>query len=327
MNRNNILSRLYILFVLGLLLLINVTLAQTNAKTKRLIKLSKENNGIIKLDSNSYFKYTQGKREYGMVVLLTALGDQFRCFPCREFNSEYKLVASNFQKTSNPERVFFGHLDFNDGQAVYQQLGLQTAPNIFYFPPSDASGKKDAVKYDLARNGFTAEPFADFIVQQSGVRFSVVRPYDYFKLFAKVFLGLGALAVLKIIYPYFRVILFHKHTWTFITLLIVLVMTSGHMFNRIRNTPYAVPGPNGQLNYVANGFSNQFAIETQIVASMYGVLAFAVVALSISIPKFDDAWRQRIGVYIWTVCFIVIFSCLISLFKIKNGGYPFKLLL
>lgn len=70
--------------LLILFLLFAVTcLGQANVKTTNLIKLSKENNGVVKLDSNAYFKYTQGKRAYGMVVLLTALGSQFRCVPCR----------------------------------------------------------------------------------------------------------------------------------------------------------------------------------------------------------------------------------------------------
>ncbi|ORZ18609.1 hypothetical protein BCR42DRAFT_325022 [Absidia repens] len=302
---------------------------QTDAKTKKLIKLATENKGskgVVKLDSNAYFKYTQGKRDYGMVVLLTALGDQFRCVPCREFDPEYKLVASSFQKTKHSDRVFFGHLDFMDGQAVYQQLAIQTAPNVLYFPPSGAGEKKEPIKYDLARNGFAAEPLAEFVKHQSGISFNVVRPFDYGQFIAKVILGLGVLASIKLVYRYFSFILFHKNTWTAITIVTVLVMTSGHMFNRIRNTPYSVPGPNGQLSYVAAGFSSQYGIETQLVASIYGVLAFAVVSLAYSVPRFDDKWRQRVGVYIWTSCFIVIFSCLMAFFKIKNEAYPFKIL-
>ncbi|CAO3598960.1 unnamed protein product [Absidia cylindrospora] len=261
-----------------------------------------------KINSNAYFKYTQGKRDYGMVVLLTALGDQFQCVPCREFDPEYKLVASSFQKTKHSGHVFFGHLDFMDGQAVYQQLAIQTAPNVLYFPPSGAGEKKEPIKYDLARNGFAAEPLAEFVN---------INP---------VILGLGVLATIKLVYRYFSFILFHKNTWTAITIVTVLVMTSGHMFNRIRNTPYSVPGPNGQLSYVAAGFSSQYGIETQLVASIYGVLAFAVVSLTYAVPRFDDKWRQRVGVYIWTSCFIVIFSCLMAFFKIKNEAYPFKIL-
>ncbi|KAI8339471.1 hypothetical protein BC941DRAFT_349526 [Chlamydoabsidia padenii] len=299
---------------------------QRDAKAKRLVKLSQENNGIVTLDSNAYFKYTQGKRDYGLVVLITAVGDEFRCVPCRAFDPEYKLVASSVFKTEHANRVFFGHLDFKDGQAVYQQLGIQTAPNVFYFPPSETSENKEPIKYDLAQKGFAAEPFADFIKERSGINFRVARPFDYGNFIAKVILGLAVLATLKLVYRHFSFILFHKNTWALISIVTVLVMTSGHMFNRIRNTPYSMPGPNGQLSYVASGFSSQYGIETQLVASIYGVLAFAVVSLAYTVPQFDDKWRQRVGVYIWTSCFIVIFSCLMALFKIKNEGYPFKLM-
>lgn len=57
------------------------------------------------------------------------------------------------------------------------------------------------------------------------------------------------------------------------------------------------------------------------------MLAFSVIALIKSVPQFDDHGRQRAGVYIWMACLIFIFSCLLAIFKIKNGGYPFKLLL
>ena len=40
------------------------------------------------------------------------------------------------------------------------------------------------------------------------------------------------------------------------------------MFNHIRSVPYAMPDGKGGLNYFANGFQNQFGLETQIVAAM-----------------------------------------------------------
>jgi len=36
--------------------------------------------------------------------------------------------------------------------------------------------------------------------------------------------------------------------------------------------------------------------------------------------------KQRIGVYLWLGLLVVVFSLLMKLFKIKNGGYPFRLL-
>ncbi|KAI8376548.1 uncharacterized protein BYT42DRAFT_594368 [Radiomyces spectabilis] len=300
--------------------------AQKDTKKQKLLKLAKENNGLVHLNSRSYSQFTEGRRNYGIVVLLTALDDRFRCIPCREFDPEYRLVASSYQKTQDPSRVFFGRLDFNDGQEIYQKLGLQTAPNVFYFPPSDSGAKKEPIRYDIARSGFTAETFAEFLTGETGATVPVHRPFDYFKAGVKIFMVLGLAASIKLAYAHLGFIIFHKNTWAAISIIIVLVMTSGHMWNRIRNPPYVMPGPNGKINYVANGFTQQLGMESQIVASMYGVLAFAVVSLAVSVPKFDDKLRQRIGVYIWMGCIIIVFSCLVNMFKLKNGSYPFSLL-
>lgn len=83
---------LFCAFVISILCSVS---GQHDAKTKRLAKLSQDNHGLVKLDSNSYFKYTQGKRDYGLVVLITALGDQFRCVPCRYVKKRHGLVMSS----------------------------------------------------------------------------------------------------------------------------------------------------------------------------------------------------------------------------------------
>lgn len=41
-----------------------------------------------------------------------------------EFDPEYSLVAKGFQKSKDNEELFFGHLDFSDGQAVFQKVNL-----------------------------------------------------------------------------------------------------------------------------------------------------------------------------------------------------------
>ena len=40
------------------------------------------------------------------------------------------------------------------------------------------------------------------------------------------------------------------------------------MFNHIRKVPYAGGDGKGGLSYFAGGFSNQFGMETQIIAAM-----------------------------------------------------------
>lgn len=74
----------------GLLLLVALLVqclafvaAQSDSKLQRLSKIASSNNGLVKLTSNSFNQYTEGKRKYGIVVLLTALDDRIHCSPCR----------------------------------------------------------------------------------------------------------------------------------------------------------------------------------------------------------------------------------------------------
>lgn len=57
-----------------------------------------------------------------------------------------------------------------------------------------------------------------------------------------------------------------------------------------------------------------------------GLLAFSIVALSVLVPAQTSAVKQRVGVYLWLGMLVVVFSLLMKLFKMKNGGYPFSLL-
>jgi len=66
-------------------------------------------------------------------------------------------------------------------------------------------------------------------------------------------------------------------------------------------------------------------METQIVAIIYALLAFSTISLSLKIPRIENAGKQRIAVIIWNVVLLCLFSFLISVFKIKNAGYPFWL--
>lgn len=65
-----------------LLVCISFVFAQTDPKKEKLISLVNED-GLVRLNANTFDRFAEGKRNYGMVVLLTALGSQFKCHPCR----------------------------------------------------------------------------------------------------------------------------------------------------------------------------------------------------------------------------------------------------
>lgn len=105
----------------------------------------------------------------------------------------------------------------------------------------------------MMHSGFSAESFAEFLSRESGHKVTVSRPINYLHLAFKVFLAVGAAAVLKLVYRHFGFIFYHKTTWTVISILIILTMTSGYMWNRIRTPPFVMPGKNGEVNYIASG--------------------------------------------------------------------------
>jgi oligosaccharyltransferase complex subunit gamma len=113
------------------------------------------------------------------------------------------------------------------------------------------------------------------------------------------------------------------------------------MFNHIRKVPYVAGDGRGGISYFAGGFSNQFGLETQIVAAMCkftnfevkcpqlidldGLLSFATISLALKVPRISDPKTQQLAVIVWGGVIFVMYSFLLSVFRIKNGGYPFWL--
>lgn len=115
---------------------------------------AKSKNGIITLDSESYEDILSGDRDYGVLVELTALGAQYKCNPCHEFEPVYQELAKSWQRVPKDARdhYFIAELDFADGQSVYQKLQLNTAPTVFYHPPNKGErASKERKQYDLNR--------------------------------------------------------------------------------------------------------------------------------------------------------------------------------
>lgn len=57
------------------------------------------------------------------------------------------------------------------------------------------------------------------------------------------------------------------------------------------------------------------------------MLAFATYTITVTLPNLShDKFRQRVGVYLWLGVTAVMASVLVSIFHVKNSGYPFRLL-
>ncbi|KAG0042436.1 oligosaccharyl transferase subunit ost3/OST6, partial [Gryganskiella cystojenkinii] len=245
------------------------------------------------------------------------------------FDPEYRLVASGWSHLKDRSQLLFASLDFKAGQAVFQKFGMNNAPSALYFPPSadSANAAPPAFqRYDFGKSGFQAEPFAAWLSSRSGVSLTVRRPFDVVGFALKVLALLGMGAVGHFMYNRAGKIIRNKYIWAAASLFTIFIMISGHMWNQIKNPPYTMPGREGGLGFLAQGFQNQFGLETQIIAMIYAVLCCSVVSLISNIPRIEDPTKQRFAVWVWIGVFGIMYSVLMQFFRLKNPGYPFRLL-
>jgi len=311
------------LFLLPLSLLVAAGTVEDNHV--RLVELAAANNGVIRLDENIYDMLTHPKRTWSATVHFTALDKRRKCSPCREFDPNFNAVAKSWTKVPQQDRDqhFFATADFDSASAVFQKLGMQSAPVVHVYPAAEgarrpANGKTAPISYEFA-HGFDAQPLAEQLSSFTPVRIPFAAPIDYSRM--ATFGGLTLLAIVSV--RFLAPILRNRWFWAAVTVITSLVMTSGYMFTRIRGMPHS--GANGQ--WVAPGYQNQFGQEVQVISMIYASLAGAVLMLTLVVPRQTSPQRQRAQVYLWTSVIFIMFSVLVSLFRIKNRGYPFKLLL
>ncbi|KAG0340081.1 oligosaccharyl transferase subunit ost3/OST6, partial [Podila humilis] len=174
--------------------------------------------------------------------------------------------------------------------------------------------------------GFQAEPFANWLNARAGTSIKVRRPIDILAISVKVLFVISSLALAYTVFMKAGKIFTSKYVWSAASLFTIFVMISGHMWNQIRNPPYTVPGRDGRPGFIAQGFQNQFGLESQIVAVLYATLCGLTIVLFSVIPKIEDPTKQRFAVWMAMGGFSLFFSFLIKLFQLKNPAYPFSLL-
>ena len=61
------------------------------------------------------------------------------------------------------------------------------------------------------------------------------------------------------------------------------------------------------------------------MVSIDGTLSFSAIALTLKVPRMSDPKKQQTAIFVWGAVMFGMYSFLLSVFKIKNGGYPFYL--
>lgn len=172
----------------------------------------------------------------------------------------------------------------------------------------------------------------------------VKRPINYTAWIVSTTAVLGVVTLAVTAWPYLSPVLQSRNLWAALSLMVILLFISGHMFNHIRKVPYVTGDGRGGINYIVPGFQQQLGLETQIVAALCmsypflldlciyancpiqdGALSFCVITLAIKVPRIADAKTQQVAVIGFGGLLFLVYSFLLSVFRVKNGGYPFSL--
>ncbi|KAI0024330.1 OST3/OST6 family protein [Xylariomycetidae sp. FL0641] len=286
----------------------------------------------LKLSDSSFRKLQSAPRDYSVAVLLTALDARFGCTLCTEFQPEWDILAKSWIKgdKDGESRLLLGTLDFADGRDTFMSLGLQTAPVLLLYEPTTgphASSQPEPLRFDFTGGPQPAEQIHAWLARHLPDRPHppVYRPFNYMKWIVTTVSLLGISGVVFKLWPWLLPVIQNRNVWSVATLMGILLFTSGQMFNQIRRVPYVAGDGHGGISYFAPGFQNQFGLETQIVAFIYGVLSFATISLAIKAPRTRDFKIQQLMVIGWGIVLVLMYSFLLSVFRVKNGGYPFKI--
>lgn len=298
---------------------------------------------LLRFNGPKFREYVKNTpRNYSMIVMLTALAPSRQCQICRHAHDEFSIVANSYRFSPiYSNKLFFAMVDFDDGSDVFQMLRLNTAPVFMHFP---AKGKpKGADTMDIHRVGFAADSIAKFVAERTDITIRIFRPPNYSGTVAMI-----TLVALVGSFLYIRrnnlEFLYNKNLWGAVALFFCFAMISGQMWNHIRGPPLVHKTQNGGVAYIHGSSQGQLVVETYIVMFLsecrlvsisidypnYSLLVFtdAMIVLGMILliesgtPKAHN--RNRMMAMAGLVLLTVFFSFLLSVFRSKAQGYPYR---
>lgn len=289
----------------------------------------KGSDGLIQLTDKNFDKVVGGPRDYTVAVFLTASQPQYGCQFCRMVGPSIEKIAYSWnQDHPQGDGLFFAVADIQNTQMSFRKLQLTHAPNLWIYGPSEKPVPVNSgyEPYQFTQTEDQVGPLLSHFSRVHHFNITIHEPFPWDRLAMSVGTFIMLATIVKLAYKTIWRILQKKQIWSAITLVAILMFTGGHMFNMIRKTPYVVGDGKGNAVYFVGGHGNQIAVETQIIALVYAVLAFSTISLVMKVPKIKNPASQSLAALALCALIFVTFSFLMAKFHVKNNSYPFKLM-
>lgn len=287
-----------------------------------------ERRPIIRLNPDKFKRYLGSQslpRNYSFIVMMTALSPQRSCHICRQAYEEFVVTANSYRVSpfAQSKRLYFGLVDYDEGSDIFNSLSISSAPCFLYF--NEKGNFKTPDELNIQRVGFGADVLTRWIGEKTGMQIKVIRPPN---LFVPVVLGLFCLILAAILYMSRNslTLIFNRNMWAFSAVALVLLMTSGQMWNHIRGPPLMQRG-RGQNTYIHNSSSGQYVIETYLVIVINAGIALGMVLMTDGLRGGEraDMRKKKIMARLGFGMLLFFFSLLLYVFRQKSYGYPYRL--
>ncbi|RLV93497.1 Calpain-like protease palB/RIM13 [Spathaspora sp. JA1] len=299
-------------------------------------------NKLLNLNDENYESILNGPRDYHIIALFTSESNQINCVLCREIGPEFELIANSwFQdhpdgitdfdpegKVIPPKNVYFFQAEYLQSKNLFGIFKLNSIPKIFYFRPTNSPGPNNYIAEKVEYQFFQGDHkdlMTKWFSTLTGHQYKLHIPVDKTKVLINVAWVLSSLIVLKKFYKNILSVIRSKIPWSILSIVAILFLNSGYMFNQIRGTPYLVQQDN-YIEYFQKGQQNQLGIETQIMSFVYGSLALLVIILIKQAPQIKHDTVALILVSVASGLIFLLFSLILSIFGLKGVGFPYKFL-
>ncbi|KAI5963359.1 OST3 [Candida theae] len=319
-------------------------------------KVHSSKHKVLTLNDENYESILNGPRDYHVVALLSSNSPQINCVLCHQISPEFEIVADSWVKdhakgitieqeeeeseaaaTSNSKdhqkieakNIYFFKSEFAESKKLFSLFELNTIPKIFHFKPTKALGPRNFLREKQEYQFFQGDHktlMLNWVQDVTGQKINLHIPIDNTKLIVHAVIGFVSMFLLKRYRKNVGKALTSKLSWCIVSLISVLLFTTGYMFNQIRGSPYVLEHADGRTEYFAPGQQTQFGIETQIMSFIYGTLSILVIILIKRAPEIKNESISLILVSVISLLIFLMFSLLLSIFGFKGMGFPYRFL-
>lgn len=277
--------------------------------------------GLVHL---SYFHFQEwvawSARNYSFLLLFVATTSELQCVFCGPALEEFAILGQSVRRSASlQDRLFLGVVDYPDGAEIFGRMGVQMVPSVVFVPAGRQPTPSQVIRMDVERRGYSAEAMSGWLAAAANVPVEIVRPPDYWKAYG--LLGFVVLAgVLAAAAWKWGAFAPSRAIAELGVVVFCALMVSGHMFNRIRQTPpYQRSGQS--LILVSRVSNNQYAYETFLVCGLH--LGFSGCVIAVVGKTGPRHARKGMVVAAATIMATLFYTCIVSLFRYKVDDYPY----